>query len=341
MIPNSRKIVTALIMIFLILGIAQAQKKVGTTAAPFLGISIGPRAMAMGSAHVALVNDVTAAYWNPGALAVMQGGEVSLSHTNWILGSNFNWVGINFKLNSGLAIAVNMTQLDYGREEITTIWAQEGTGRFWDAQDMAAGISLSTALTNRFSLGGTLKYINQRIWNESATAMAVDLGLLFRTNFDNMLLGISISNYGSDMRLDGNDLLKRIDIDPEHNGNNETLVAKMKTEPYPLPIFFRIGVAYDFFQSSEYNRLTFAMDALHPTDNAESVNVGAEYSWNEMVALRAGYKSIFMEDPQESWTLGAGLQYQIPGIGKIKIDYAYSPFEYFPDIQTFAVSYVF
>ena len=205
---------------------------------------------------------------------------------------------------------------------------------------MAATVSVSRALTDRFSIGGSFKFINQRIWNESATGIALDVGLLFITNFDGMRLGMNISNYGTEMRLDGDDLLQRIDIDPDNNGNNETLVAKMKTEHYPLPLFFRIGIAYDLM-NMEQNRLTFAADAIHPTDNVAYINFGGEYCWNNMLSLRAGYKSLFMENPQESWTLGAGIQYELWNAGKIRIDYAFIRFKDLDDPQTFAISYIF
>ncbi len=328
-------------MLMLVISLpAAAQNKVGTTAAPFLGISVGPRAQAMGSAFVAQATDVTAAYWNPGALARLQTNEFMVSHTQWLLGTNFNWIGLSLRVGNSTALGLSLTQLDYGREEIITIQEQEGTGRYWDAQDLSFGVSVAQALTNRFSIGGTFKYVNQRIWNESASAFAVDLGLLFETNFNGLRLGMNISNYGPDMRLDGDDLLQRIDIDPENNGNNETLVAKMKTEDFPLPIFFRIGVAYDLI-NTDINRVTLAADALHPTDNVESMNVGAEYTWRNMVALRAGWKSLFMDSPQESWSLGAGVQYELWTLGKVRIDYAYLNFKDFSDIQTFAVSYIF
>ncbi len=197
MLLNSRTLIKSISVIFIFIISIFAQNKVGTTAAPFLGISIGPRAQAMGSAYVADAQDVTAAYWNPGALAQLPSGELMISRTNWLLGTNFNWLGFSMGLGSGTAVAISLTQLDYGSEQITTLEEQEGTGRFWDAQDLAFGLSVSQALTNRFSIGGTFKYITQHIWNESSSAIALDVGLLFKTNFDGMRLGINVSNYGN------------------------------------------------------------------------------------------------------------------------------------------------
>ena len=70
-IPESfmKKIGLLLGLCLLSINISVSQSKVGTTAAPFLGISVGPKAMGMGSAFVALANDATALYWNPSGLS--------------------------------------------------------------------------------------------------------------------------------------------------------------------------------------------------------------------------------------------------------------------------------
>jgi hypothetical protein len=316
------------------------QNKVGTSAAPFLGIPIGPRAHAMGGAYIAAVNDVTAAFWNPGALSRINGTEVTVSHANWLLGTDLNWIGLNVNMSTFGTLAFSITQLDYGKEEETTVTEPEGTGRYWDAQDMAFALSYARNFTDRFSLGGSVKYIHQAIANETASTMAVDLGLLYFTGMKGLRLAMSISNYGGKMRMDGKDLLVKYDIDPDNTGHNETLVARKKTEDWPLPIFFRVGAAMDVVQISE-NRLTIAVDALHPTDNVESVNLGAEYSWRETVALRGGYKSLFLEESIEGLTLGAGLQYAIPNLGKFRIDYSYADFSILGDVQTFALTVIF
>jgi hypothetical protein len=195
-------------------------------------------------------------------------------------------------------------------------------------------------LTDRFSIGGSFKLINQRIWNESASAIALDLGLIYTTAFHGLRLGMSIANYGTDMRMDGKDLLKQIDIDPFNKGNNETLVARMKTDDWPLPIFFRIGLAHDIITSRQ-NRLTLALDAINPTDNVESVNAGAEYCFRDRVYLRGGYKSLFKSDSEEGLTMGGGLSLPVSGMGSFRLDYAYVTFGVLDNVQTFAFTYSF
>ena len=172
---------------------AAAQSKVGTTAAQFLGISVGPRAVAMGSAFVAQGGDVSALYWNPGAISRSGQSQLMVSSTDWLIDTRLNWVGFQLAIDEANTIGISMTQLDYGQDDVTTVAAPEGTGQVWTAQDVAVGVSYARNLTDRFSIGGSFKYVSQKIWNESATAFAFDVGLLFITPFNGLRLGMSLS----------------------------------------------------------------------------------------------------------------------------------------------------
>ena len=54
------------------------------TAVPFLLISPGSRASAMGEEGVAISDDASAIYWNPAGLGFQNGQEMSLTHSNWL-----------------------------------------------------------------------------------------------------------------------------------------------------------------------------------------------------------------------------------------------------------------
>jgi hypothetical protein len=316
-----------------------AQSKVGTTAAPFLGITVGPRAVAMGGAFTAVGGDATALYYNPGAMTSTGKSHVMFAYTKWLVDTDFNWAGVILNLGKANALGISFTQLNYGEEEVTTVLEPEGTGELWNAMDMAIGLSYCRRLTDRFSIGGTAKYIQQTLWNESASAFALDIGLLFITPFKDMKLGMSISNFGSDMQMDGKDLWQQIDLDPDAIGHNETIVASLKTEKWPLPLFFRVGLAMDVVQIKN-NRLTIAVDALRPSDNTEALNVGGEFAFMNMFFLRAGYKSLFRKDAEEGLTLGTGFHLQTGPVG-LTVDYTFADYGLFEDIHMLAVGVSF
>lgn len=315
----------------------QAQSKVGTTAAQFLGIGVGPRAMAMGGAFAALGDDASAMYWNPGALARIGHSQVMASHTQWLVQTDFNWVGLMLALDSDNAVGISLTQLDYGEEDVNTVTMPEGTGERWTAQDMAFTLTYARNLTDRFSIGGSFKYITQQIWNESASTIAFDVGLIFRTPFDGLRLGAVLSNFGGDMQLDGKDLTRRIDLDPENTGNNETIVANLKTDSWELPLYFRAGVSYDV-QRNDLFTTTISADAVRPNDNNEHVNIGGEFSFRNILFVRAGWKALFLDNTEEGLTAGFGLHYPLFGTTAATLDYTYQDFGIFKSVQTFSLA---
>jgi opacity protein-like surface antigen len=335
-----RKIFLFLIFCSMISGNIFSQSKVGTSAAPFLGISIGPRAIGMGSAFVAIANDASALYWNPSGISRATKTQFLASHTNWLVNTGFNWIGFSLNLNNADAIGVSFTQLDYGEEDVTTVTSPEGTGERWNAMDIAFGLSYARNLTDRFSIGGTVKYIQQKIWNESASAFALDVGLLYITEFNDLKIGMSISNFGTDMTLDGKDLIKRIDLDPESQGINKTIPAVLKTDAWTLPLLFRVGLAMDLYKTEEM-RFTAAVDAFRPSDNASSINIGGEFEWNNMIFIRGGYKTLFLDASEEGLNLGGGLQYNFTGTSFVMVDYAFTSFGKFNNLHTFSIGITF
>jgi len=317
------------------------QSKVGTTAVPFLGISVGPRATAMGGAFTALAEDATTLYYNPGGISRLKKSQFLVSHTEWLLGTDFNWVGLVLNLDGTNAIGLSFTQLDFGEEKVTTVLQPEGTGQTWGAMDLVLAASYARSLTDRFSIGGSVKYIQEKIWNENASAFALDVGLLFVTQFNDMKLGMSISNFGTDIRMDGKELMHRIDLDEEAIGHNETIVSKLKTDSWPLPLFFRVGLAMDVLRLGT-SRLTLAADALRPSDNTETLNLGAEFGWNNLLFVRGGYKSLFREDSEEGLTAGFGLNLAPAGSAfSGTFDYTYADFGLFEAIHIFAIGVQF
>ena len=319
---------------------ANGQTKVGTTAASFLGISVGPRATAMGGAFTAVANDATSLYYNPGGISRLNKSQFIFSYTNWLVDTDFTWIGFVLNLDGTNAIGVSLTQLDYGEDEVTTVLQPEGTGDRWGASDFSAALSYSRNLTDRFSIGGSVKYIQEKLWNETASAMVLDVGLLFFTGFYDMKLGMSIANFGSDLKMEGKDLLHRIDLDPDATGHNETIVSNLKTDTWPLPLFFRVGVALDVLKS-ENMRFTVAADAVRPTDNSEIINAGGELSLNNIILLRGGYKSLFRDNSEEGLTFGAGLN--LANITSIawNFDYTFADFGLFDDIHIFSLGVAF
>lgn len=338
---RGKKVLTiALVLIVLLPLLGYGQSKVGTSAAQFLGISVGARATALGGAFGAVAEDATALYWNPAGISRNQTSEAYISHTEWLVETDFNWVGLVLALGRNNAIGFHLTQLNYGDDIVTTIDEPMGTGDRWSAMDIAAGISYARNLTDFFSIGGSIKYVNQRIWNESASAIAFDVGLLFITGFNDMKLGVSINNFGTEMRMDGKNLSIIHDPDSDSFGTNDKIPARLQTDSFVLPLQFRVGLAMDIVRS-EQNRLLVSTEAYYPNDHDPYMSAGLEYTWNGLLSIRGGYRSLFMPDPIETWTFGAGLRINLGGNLVSKFDYVYQEFGVFSNVQTISFGLLF
>lgn len=334
-----KKIVVIIMVVFFGAFRINAQSKVGTTAANFLTIPVGPRATGMGGAFTAVANDVTAAFWNAGGLSRLQSNEFSVSHSGWFVGTSVNWLGLAVKLDDDNALAFSVQQLNYGEDEITTPAQPNGTGEQWDAQDLAFGISYARNLSDRFSIGGTAKYVTQRIWNENASAFALDVGLLFRTQYHDLRIGMNIANFGTELQMDGKDLLQPVDIDPAHAGNNNNIVATINTKSWTLPLLFTVGLGMDVIRSDAFV-WTLAADAVYPNNQTAYFNTGTEVTWDDHVAVRMGYNSLFKDSPQEGLSAGIGLKYLLGSV-VTKVDYSYMDYGIFNAISRYSLTVSF
>lgn len=301
----------------------QRVSKVGTTAGEFLQIGIGPRAMALGGAFVAGADDASALYWNPAGLARLEGGDLLATHAEWLADINFDFLGAGFRMGRLGTAGVSVTMLSVPDMLVRTEERQEGSGETFDAADLAVGLTLGRALTDRFSVGVTAKYIQQRIWHMRATGFAIDLGTQFRTDFfGGLTIGAVVSNFGTDLRLGGRDARTFTDPNPNELGNNGRIPANYELDAFSLPVNFQFGVAFEPI-ATRMHQLTVQADARHPSSNFESVNVGAEYGFQERVYFRGGYHGMLLEDDEGGLSGGLGVRQPLFDGGLLKLDYAF------------------
>jgi hypothetical protein len=316
-----------------VLNAQDSPNRVGTTAANFLELGFDPKGIAMGDATVSSVDNLSAIYWNPSGLAFMKQDEVLFSYQPWLANTR------NFLASVGVispnlgTFALSVLGMDYGEMEVTTMELQEGTGEKFTPQDLAVILSYGRSITSWFGFGASIKYIYSSIYHETADAFAFDFGVTIKTAFlsptnndDGLRLGMSISNYGTEMQYRGLDLMRSIDIAPDESGNYKDTKVDFQTESWELPLLFRVGVSATPILMTNH-RLTIALNAIHANNNNESVNVGAEYAFNmpglAKLFFRGGYRGFFLEDSEFGPTFGVGIQVPFLRQNAVQIDYAY------------------
>ncbi len=312
----------------------------GTTAAQFLKLGVGARPIAMGGTFVAQANDLSALYWNPAGLTNLTGASVQFAHTQYVADINYNFAAFGTNLGGAGTLAAAILFLDSGDMMVRTTRDPEGTGERFKVHNLALQVSYARALTDRFSIGGNFKFIQERIWHSSASTVAVDIGTLFTTPYERLRLGASFSNFGPKMQMSGRDIIFSQDPTPNQDGVVEIVNSEYLLDSHPLPLLFRIGLSWDAVQTSDH-RIVLSTDAAHPNDNYEYLNLGAEYDFRGLIFLRGGYRNLFETDGEQGLTFGGGLDLRIDGSMRTRFDYAFASFGRLDNTHWFTVDLSF
>ncbi len=310
-----------LLMMFLLMGFTEAMA-VGEAAAPSLIISPSARAWGLGQSYVAIADDATAMYWNPGGLGFLEGSHISLTHSQLIpmLADDVYYESLNFAYNMENigTLGINAIYLTYGKWWETTPAGEQVEEH--TSYEFAIGGYYALRLDDNNSLGVGLKIT--RVFLAPATAQtgfvegagwsfAADFGFLGKVG-DRFSYGVALQNLGPDMSF------------------------VSKDESAPLPRTVRGGIAVKPFLSDTYSSIIsvevtkalIGLDEIYTEGNFSAVNrdatlnTGLEVMIANFVAPRLGY--IYDHDGKiEGFTFGFGIRAPIGG--GLDFDYASVP----------------
>lgn len=320
-----------LLTVFTLSSLLFSQEKLAQTGFQFLSVGTIGRASAMGEASTTMEGNSTALLYNPAGLARMTNFfDVSASWNNWIADIKQNSFTLAISPQNGRygVFGLSFLWVDYGEFLGTMVW--NNAKGFIDTETfspnaMAIGLGYGRSLTDKFSIGGQIKYVAQSSGKSvipdeaSATGLkatkyvlsvaAFDFGTIYQTGFKSLAFGMSVRNFSQEI--------------------------KYEQEGFQLPLTFRIGISMDVAdflpQYSDYHSLLVAIDAVHPRSHNEFVSFGLEYNLLNLFSLRAGYVS---DQSEYSFTYGLGVQ----KFG-LALDYAYLPFGVFEDVQKITVRF--
>ncbi|NBW69935.1 MAG: hypothetical protein EBR32_00785 [Bacteroidetes bacterium] len=314
------------------------ESRVGTTAAPFLTMGVGAKGHALGHANSINISGAESIFWNPAGMAIKNTGDSYsssfISVTEYFADVDIYGTGIVIPIGEeeGQSLGIGLHFVDYGRMDVTTVEQQDGTGATFGAHDLSIGISYAQKLTDSFHFGGSVKLIQQKIYDMSAEALAIDLGFLLETNYLNGLtIGASITNFGRDMQMSGINSETYVDLDPNSAGNNEGIIGNVKLDNWELPLSFKFGFMAPLIKAKNIELLLMS-EVQQTNDNKLNIDSGSELSYVSKTVkfhMRAGYKDLLLGNNVDShFTYGTGLTLKTStGIG-IGIDFAQVPFEY-------------
>ena len=187
------------------------------------------------------------------------------------------------------------------------------------------GIGYAKALSDKFSIGGNINFVHQDLGSstvrldslgnpvkksEVKDVNSFDFGMMYKTGFKSLAFGMDLRNFSRELTYE--------------------------QESFQLPIIFRLGVSMNVLDMWDINSseqsMIVAVDATHPRDYREQLNVGAEYTFMQMISLRGGY---MFDNDESGVTAGLGVREHFAGI-ELSIDYSYTPFGVFTNVQRFS-----
>ena len=294
--------------------------KVATSAANWLKIETGARAIGMGGAQAAAGIGVAAIPYNPAGIAFIDGSETYYSKSNYLVDISHNVLAYGRKLTYTDFVGFHLFYLNSGPIGVTNERYPDGTGEDYHVIDLAFRVTYAKILTDRLRIGLSLKYIREQIYTTYMQSFSLDIGSNFATGIYGFILGMSVSNFGPEVQFHGEGLEEEVPSDI----SVDSTLAKV-TEKFPLPLVFRLGVSNDLigskseFYRSDVHRLTIAADGINPIDYTVYGSIGLEYAWRELGFLRIG---THIGHDTADLSFGGGLHYKVRGLS-LGVDYAY------------------
>lgn len=252
---------------------------IGSTAAGFLRLGVGPRAIAMGETFTGLADDVSALAYNPAGLARLRRQELALMHSEVFDDVRQEWFGYAYPSQTWGTLAVSLNVLHIRVVPVYDI--NDTLVGETSSQDLAYSLAYARSF-GRLAVGVSGKYIRSRLTDFTAAAVAGDAGLLWDTPLRGLKAGVSVQNIGTTMYY--RDLYSE------------------------LPVAGRAGLSYRLVAFNEgrgrEQEVTAAADMVVYRDRDAFPSFGLEYVRHNVLALRLGWKGGYGSG--HGLTMGAG-----------------------------------
>ncbi len=313
-----RFLVFVLVFAIPVLTQAQTYDKPGNTSAPFLKMMPTPRGEAMGSAIIGLADNAAAVFSNPAGLMNIPSADMEFGYTSMPAGIGLSYFSFAKKFAGHHAVAISLLALTTDEMKVRTPLQPEGTGEYFSVGHYAYGLTYARNYTDKFKVGFTAKLLSLNMMGDvfSEISWSGDLGLQYNSDLPGILEGtiiaVTIRNFGPQITF-----------------------AK---EGYGLPLNYTIGATrpvHGVFTNND--RLALAVNWNKSVDEQEKAQVGMEYSYNNLIDLRCGYK--FLSGEQGA-TFGVGLSNTLKG-SKMRFGYSFTPFGIIGSIHKFSLGFGF
>ena len=287
-----------------------------STGAAFLKIPVGPRVCGMGEAAVAYIDDASALFYNPAGIANVPSFDLVLAHNQWLLDMNHEYVAGVFGSEGLGKFGLALDYWGSGAIQGINIRGETIPGYTISAADWSLNLGYARSFSD-LSFGLGLKLIHQQQESLSTSAVAFDVGAMYKTPLKGLKAGLSVANIGTKAKLD--------------------------SEAYALPMQARLGWRYDYSIIGVTQDFILSWDGLGTRSDSSAGSVmspplgiaaGVECRPVEVLAIRLGYRTGSDVDGFSGLRAGLGMNWH--GIG---VDYAFAPYGKLGASHRISISY--
>jgi len=226
---------------------------------------------------------VSSVYYNPAGLSQMDHAGLMASTMNYVAGTKYAWAAVGFPFSGGSrAIGVNVSNFGFSNQPVYTVDDPTGTsGEVYSVSETEVGLTYSQQFSDRFAAGLSFKLINDQLGRTTGNAFAVDFGTSFHAMIGGRPIRASfvVQNLGTNITQSGQALTVATTRQPpagQQDVPQEPATAQLTAKAWALPVMFRVGLAYDLFQTGA-GRLSVLGEFIQPNNNQPGFDLGGEY----------------------------------------------------------------
>ena len=198
--------------------------------------------------------------------------------------TRYNWGGIAFPLSGGVrSVGLSIGNFGFSDQPIYTVDDPNGTtNRTYSVSETFVSATYGQNFSDRFSAGLSVKFINDRLGETQANAIAVDFGTNFHAQIGERPIRAAfvIENLGSTLRHDGQALNVGVQREPPQGTPpvaQEPQQSRLRTSPWGLPVLFRVSISFDALNRG-VNRVTVLSEFTQPNNTKPGAGLGLEWA---------------------------------------------------------------
>ena len=260
-----KKNLTMIMIILLPVLLIAENENAGTSGFTFLKVNYSARAAAMGNAYTGLSNDADAVFFNPAGLVQIDSPQASVTYMSYLDGINCGSAVYAYPVNDKTSLAVFAKGLSATEDRTIAdeMGQYVGTDGTFGMSDFIFGISAARFIIDMLDVGINVKFIQESLDDNSASAVVFDAGIMHQSTNENLKVGIAIRNIGKQLTYYTDDEYEEI-----------------------MPTTLTVGFNYH-----PKEKLYAIVDIYKPLDNDIFGRFGLEYQVHPILTLRAGYKT--------------------------------------------------